>query len=103
MSSPQPFVVPAGVTFQITDQGVVIENEGDIVLHTNFGRSLTRIVSTAGSVHIHAPVQGGDIRAAGDVALHGDVDAAVVEAGGGVTVAGGARIASLTEIGRAHV
>ena len=59
MSKPQPFVVPAGVTFQITDAGVVIENDGDIVLHTNFGRSLTRIVSTAGSVTIHAPVDGG--------------------------------------------
>ena len=103
MSKPQPFVVPAGVTFQITDAGVVIENEGDIVLHTNFGRSLTRIVSAAGSVTIHAPVDGGAVHAAGDVALHGDARATSVEAGGNVTVTGAATVGTVTAGGNVRV
>lgn len=103
MSKPQPFVVPAGVTFQITDAGVVIENEGDIVLHTNFGRSLTRIVSTAGSVTIHAPVDGGAVHAAGDVSVHGDVTLAELHAGGQVSVTGSASVALIAAGGSVHV
>ncbi len=96
MDKPQPFVVPAGVNFQITDAGVVIENEGDIVLHTNFGRTLTRIVSTAGSITIHAPVEGGVLHAAGDIAIQGDTHAEQVKAGGSITVSGNARVGTLT-------
>jgi hypothetical protein len=96
MDKPQPFVVPAGVNFQITDAGVVIENEGDIVLHTNFGRSLLRIVSTAGSISIHAPVTGGLIHAAGDVSVHGDTQADEVKAGGSVNVAGSTQVEALS-------
>lgn len=94
MSKPQPFVVPAGVTFQITDAGVVIENEGDIVLHTNFGRALTRIVSTAGSITVHAPVDGGTLHAAGDVSVHGAVRVEALNAGGNVDIGGDASITS---------
>jgi hypothetical protein len=103
MTKPQPFVVPAGVNFQITDAGVVIENEGDIVLHTNFGRSLTRIVSTAGSILIHAPVDGGTIQAAGDVTIQGDTRADSVQAGGSVTVAGNAHVTTLAAGGNVAV
>jgi hypothetical protein len=103
MTKPQPFVVPAGVNFQITDAGVVIENEGDIVLHTNFGRSLTRIVSTAGSILIHAPVDGGTIQAAGDVTIQGDTRADSVQAGGSVTVAGNAHVTTLAAGGNIAV
>ncbi len=103
MKKPQPFVVPAGVTFQITDAGVVIENEGDIVLHTNFGRSLTRIVSTAGSITIHAPVEGGTLHAAGDVSVHGEVRVAQLQAGGNVTVGGDVRAEALTAGGNVSV
>ncbi|MDO9280340.1 MAG: hypothetical protein Q7U06_00400 [Pseudomonadota bacterium] len=103
MDKPQPFVVPAGVNFQITDAGVVIENEGDIVLHTNFGRSLTRIVSTAGSITIHASVTGGLLHAAGDVSVHGDAQADEVQAGGSVTVGGNANVEALSAGGNVVV
>ncbi|MDP2312540.1 MAG: hypothetical protein Q8P41_06510 [Pseudomonadota bacterium] len=103
MNKPQPFVVPAGVNFQITDQGVVIENEGDIVLHTNFGRTLTRIVSTAGSITIHAPVSGGILHAAGDVAIHGDTQVDELRAGGHVTVAGSAQVGALSSGGHVAI
>jgi hypothetical protein len=88
MSSPQPFVVPEGVVFQIDEDGVVIENRGDIVLHTSFGRTLKRIVSSEGSVHIHAPAHAGLLQAAGSISVHGDVEAAELRAGGDVTIAG---------------
>lgn len=88
MSSPQPFVVPEGVVFQIDEDGVVIENRGDVVLHTSFGRTLKRVVSSEGSIHIHAPVHAGLLHAAGSLSVHGDVEAAELRAGGDVTIAG---------------
>jgi hypothetical protein len=95
MDKPQPFVVPAGVTFQIADDGVVIENQGDIVLHTNFGRPLKNIVSTGGSITIHAPVEGGALHAYGDVTVHGDARADSIAAGGGVRVEGAAQVGTI--------
>ncbi len=83
----QPFVVPEGVVFNFESDGVVIENRGDIVLHTNFGLTLKRVVSSEGSIEIHAPVTCGTIRAAGHVAIHGSLTAeGPVHAGGDVVV-----------------
>lgn len=91
MSKPQPFVVPEGVVFQVADDGVVVENAGDIVLHTNFGRPLKRIVSREGSVEIHAAVTGGTVEAKKNISLHGSAQAEHLHAGGNVSVHGDAR------------
>lgn len=93
MSKPKPFVVPEGVVFLVQDDGVVIENAGDIVLHTNFGRPLKSIVSHEGSVEIHAPVTGGVVRAHGAIALHGDAAVDLLASGGDVSVHGAASAA----------
>ncbi len=95
MSTPATFVVPAGVTFRIADDGLVIENEGDIVLHMDFGPALKSIVSRSGSITVHAPVGGGALSASGDIAIHGDICADTVTAGGNVVVVGMATVGAL--------
>ncbi|MFZ5477181.1 MAG: hypothetical protein ACOZNI_10440 [Myxococcota bacterium] len=95
MSKAQPFVVPEGVVFVVADDGVVIENRGDILLHTNFGRPLKSIVSHEGSVEIHADIHGGTISAAHNVALHGHAEAARIHAGGHVSVHGDAKASDI--------
>ena len=88
MEKSPAFVVPAGVTFQINEDGVVIHNQGDIVLHTSFGRPLSSVVSAEGSVEIHAPATAGTISARQGVTVHGDLTAQEVQAGGAVHIAG---------------
>lgn len=92
MAKAQAFVVPADVVFQIDDDGVIIENRGDIELHTTFGRSLARIVSGEGSVTVHGNVQAGLIQAAGGVQIGGSLTAARVQAGGAVSLGGAAKV-----------
>ena len=53
MDKPASFVVPVGVVFEIEPDGLTIRNQGDIILHTTFGRPLKSVVSTEGSVEIH--------------------------------------------------
>lgn len=88
MSQAQPFVIPAEVVFQIDNDGIVIENRGDIVLHTSFGRPLKRVISTEGSIHLHAPAQAILLQAAGDVLVAGGVAAEAIQAGGSIRLAG---------------
>lgn len=88
MDQAQPFVVPAGVVFQIEEDGVTIENRGDIVLHTNFGRVLKRVVSSEGSITLHTAVNAGIIHAAGNVYIDGAGQASEILAGGSLQVTG---------------
>ncbi|HNH49599.1 MAG TPA: hypothetical protein PKY30_21325, partial [Myxococcota bacterium] len=82
------FVVPAGVVFLIEEDGVTIENRGDVVLHTNFGKALKRVVSAEGSVILHTPVTAGLLHAAGNVQVFGGASVASLIAGGSVEVSG---------------
>jgi hypothetical protein len=88
MEKPPAFVVPAGVTFQIGEDGVHIENRGDIVLHTDFGRTLTRVVSHEGAIELHTGASVGLLSARNGITVHGPLDAAEIESGGDVTVGG---------------
>jgi len=51
--TPEAFVVPAGLRLDDVDGGLSIEHDGDIVLHGSLGRTLTRVRSNHGSVHLH--------------------------------------------------
>ena len=93
---PQPFVVPEGVVFLIEDDGVTIENQGDIELHTDFGgRKLKRIVSSEGSIALHLGGSAGLLDAAGSITVGGALNAASVASGGALVVAGNAAVGQL--------
>lgn len=75
------FVLPDGITLSMTDQGLVIENQGDIVLHGQIEGGIHSLTSIDGNVvlnndftlhHIHAPN--------GAVEIHGRIEADRIEA-----------------------
>lgn len=88
MSQAKPFVVPEGVTFNIEEDGLTIANQGDVVLHTTFGRAIKSVTSHEGSVTIHGDASGGAISAGTDVEIHGASTLTTVRAGGSVTITG---------------
>ncbi len=88
MSQAKPFVVPEGVTFNIEEDGLTIANQGDVVLHTTFGRPIKSVVSHEGSVTIHGDAKGGSIQAGTDVEIHGAASLASVRATGNVNITG---------------
>ena len=75
MEKSQPFVIPAGVTFQVGDAGLIIENAGDGVLHPTCGRPLARVVSLEGDVVLHGAVTAGALSAGGSVRVNGSLTA----------------------------
>ena len=85
----EPFVVPEGVVFLIEADGVTIENQGDVVLHTDFGgRTLKRIKSHEGSIALHTAATAGALEAAGEISVAGGLAAESVTAGGALRVDG---------------
>jgi hypothetical protein len=103
MSRHPAFVVPEGVVFQVTPDGVTIENRGDVVLHTTFGGVPLRVRSLEGSVVLHGGLAGGEIEAGADVTVHGDATGARIVAGGELTVEGRARVDQLHSGGGMHI
>lgn len=104
MAKSKPFVVPEGVVFQIEDDGVTIENAGDIVLHTDFGgRTLKRIVSREGDIELHGTVNAGELHAAGSLRAHGNATVATLRTGGDVVVQGDANLANIIAGGELRV
>lgn len=51
------FVIPKGLRFEQTAQGIIIEHEGDIILQEALGSAIQKISSTKGDVHISVPLQ----------------------------------------------
>ena len=94
MEKSQPFVIPAGVTFHVGDAGLIIENAGDVVLHTTFGRPLARVVSLEGDVVLHGAVSAGALSAGGSVRVNGSLTADSVQAVGAIAVSGEATVGS---------
>lgn len=88
MSKPVAFVVPAEVRFEVTDQGVEIHHQGDVILHTDFGGRLRRVTSVSGDVEVHGDVRGASVDAGGAVRILGALQADGVRAGGGLEVTG---------------
>ncbi len=100
----KPFVVPEGVVFLVEDDGVTIENEGDVVLHTDFGgRLLKRIVSHQGNVELHGNVRAGTLNAGGSVHCGGAARADSVLSGRDIKISGDAEFGSVQGGGNVHV
>ena len=75
------FVLPDGITLSMTEHGLVIENQGDIILHGQIEGGIHSLTSQDGNVvlnndfelhHIHAPN--------GAVEVHGRIEADRIEA-----------------------
>ncbi len=68
MPKKEAFVIPQGLQFEQTTKGVIIENQGDIVLKGSLGLDVYRLVSTDGNIHIEQPLTVGEL-----IALNGSV------------------------------
>ncbi len=80
MASHQPFVIPAGVSIQLTDRGVSIQHAGDIILQDSLGDSMNQVVSHEGSVTLKGKFQLDRVAAPkGTVRLEGSVQAGAIE------------------------
>jgi hypothetical protein len=87
-SEKQPFVVPAGLVFEVEKDGVSIENDGDIELHGTLGHRVKSVRSISGDVTIHVDAEVGDIYAPeGRVTIRGNLKAHRV-AGADVDITG---------------
>lgn len=88
MEKHQPFVIPAGVKFEISDRGVNVEHVGDIIINGSLGKNLDKILSHEGSITLRGKFEANRIEAPmGVVRLDGTVEAgavrgAIVELGG---------------------
>jgi cytoskeletal protein CcmA (bactofilin family) len=51
------FIIPKGLRFEQTEQGIIIEHEGDIILQENLGSTIQKITSTKGDIHIYVPLE----------------------------------------------
>lgn len=88
MSKPVAFVVPAEVRFEVTDQGVEIHHQGDVVLHTDFGGRLRQVTSVGGDVEVHGNVRASSVDAGGAIRILGTLEADGIRSGGALEVAG---------------
>lgn len=86
MSKHQPFVIPAGVSLDLSDRGVSVSHVGDIILQSSLGDRMNAVVSTEGSVtlrgkfdldRVEAPT--GTVRLEGSLVKARSVKASVVE------------------------
>ena len=70
-SKNQAFVVPAGLVFEQVDEGLSIEHDGDVVLHSSLGLRIHRIRSNNGNIAIHIDLELDEIAAPkGMVSVH---------------------------------
>ncbi len=68
------FIVPAGLVFEQVDEGLAIEHEGDVILHSTLGLRIHRIRSNNGNISIHTDLELDEIAAPkGVVAVHGSL------------------------------
>ena len=63
MPTSEAFVIPQGLYFEHTAQGLIIEHQGDIVLRGSLGANVHRLVSTDGNIHIERTLNTGEISA----------------------------------------
>ena len=75
------FVLPDGITLSMTDKGLVIENEGDIVLHGQIDGGIHALTSRQGSVILNNDFELHRVDAPnGAVEIHGKIEADRIEA-----------------------
>ena len=81
MANRETLVIPAGVHFDLKDEGVSIEYAGDILLQGDHQRPVGRVVSSEGSVQISGNMTIGRIESPeGSVTISGEVTVAEVKA-----------------------
>ncbi len=80
MSKHQPFLIPEGVSLQLTDRGISIQHAGDIILKDSLGDRMNRIASREGSVTLVGTFQVDSVEAPkGTVRLEGKVKARAIK------------------------
>jgi hypothetical protein len=80
MSKHQPFLIPEGVSLQLTDRGISIQHAGDIILKDSLGDRMNRIASREGSVTLIGDFHIDSVEAPqGTVRLEGKVKARAVK------------------------
>ena len=77
----ESFVLPDGIKLSMTDKGLVIENEGDIVLHGQIDGGIHALTSRQGSVILNNDFELHRVDAPnGAVEIHGKIEADRIEA-----------------------
>ncbi len=80
MSKHQPFVIPAGVSLDLTDRGISVSHLGDIILQSSLGDRMDAVVSKEGSVTLRGKFELDRVEAPrGTVRLEGSVKARAVK------------------------
>src|SRR5690349_6598232 len=83
MAKAEAFVLPAGIVLSMDTDGLVVEYAGDVVLHSDLGQPLKRVVSSSGNVTVHMDCKAGEILAPkGSVTCNGKLDVSRIAAKG---------------------
>jgi len=96
MANREALVIPSGARLELSEAGAIVENEGDVVLNSDFGAGFASVTSRAGSVTLRGAFEAAAVVAAGDVSLGDGVVASRIEAGGSVSLSGGVRASSVS-------
>ena len=75
MSKPEAFIIPAGLVFEQSEDGLSIEHSGDIILHGTLGLPLKRVASSGGDIVLYVDATLKELTAAGKVTVHGGLTA----------------------------
>ena len=100
MSENEKLVIPAGVQFDLSGDGVSIEYAGDILLQGEHLRPVGRVVSTKGSVQIQGSMKVGQIESQrGSVSISGEITVGSISASDRVVLDGAIRFGSIKASG----
>ena len=81
MSKLSSFIIPAGLVFEQGKDGLSIEHQGDIILHSTLGLPLRRIRSVKGDIELHVDAENlAELSARGSVRVHGAITATRIAA-----------------------
>ena len=100
MSENEKLVIPAGVQFDLSGDGVSIEYAGDILLQGEHIQPVGRVISTKGSVQIQGSMKVGQIESQrGSVSISGDITVGSITASDSVVLDGTIRFGSIKASG----
>jgi hypothetical protein len=100
VSENEKLVIPAGVQFDLSGDGVSIEYAGDILLQGEHLKPVGRVISTEGSVQIQGSMKVGHIESQrGSVSITGDITVGTITASANVVLDGQIRFGSINASG----
>lgn len=86
----QKLVIPAGVGFDVSDDGVSIEHDGDVIISGPLRRPLARVTSNEGNITLNGELEVGEVIArAGSVVVDGKIRIREVTSQGGTVTLNG--------------